>query len=195
MKIFYLTIVLLFFLACSTTNDDAEDKYQTIEFNINFELLSLNPFIHNDLAINIPLNWEEISSEQFDAMEKIFKQDTLMNSFNLIKGHSNSSSLILFSESDLLQKQHVLENFTKKLEVSFPKESIHKDKFTINGVKVDQFIATNKTHTTFHLFIELDNLYLMEFLIPLETYEEQIQAIESTIGTIKRKEEINESYS
>ena len=195
MTVLFKIFVLLFVWGCSNSENFSVKEYQKMEFNINSSILSNSPIIINSLELNIPKNWDEISSEQFELMEKIFNQDSLMNSFHLINGHSNGTSLILFGETDLYHKNHILENFINKLEISFPKESIHQDKFTINDIKVNQFIATNKTHTTFHLFIELDNLYLMEFLIPLETYEQQIQAIESTIGTIKRKKENNESYS
>ena len=76
---------------------------------------------------------------------------------------------------------------TESVEPNISIEEILESKL-INDVKVNQFIATNNTHTSFHLFVELDYLYLIEFLIPLETYEKQVQTIESIIGTIQKKE-------
>ena len=67
-----------------------------MEFSINNIILSSTPIFVNSLELNLPKNWEGISSEQFDLMENIFKQDSLMNEFNLINGHSNGKSLILF---------------------------------------------------------------------------------------------------
>jgi len=179
-------LVLLSFWGCSQSDIQSNLDYQNMEFKIDSKLLTLNSISINDLEFNTPKNWLELDSIQLITLKSIFSQDSLLNVFELINGQSDGSSLLLIGQSETINKSYIINNFPKKLEKSFPSESIHFNKFKINDVKVDQFIAINSTHTSFHLFIDLDNLYLIEFLVPLETYEKQIQTIESTIGTIKK---------
>lgn len=192
-KLLIKLLMILFLWSCSTTDNQSIEKYLPININIDLNLLSPVPIQINKLELNISKNWTSIDSNQLNSLKKIFTQDSLMNVFKLVNGQTNGSTLLLIGESEITNRIRFLSNFTNKLEKTFSKESIHLNKFRINNVKVDQFIATNSTHTSFHLFIELDNLYLVEFLIPLETYEKQIQVIESTIGTIKKRKKKNES--
>ena len=79
LKIFFL----LFIWGCSNSDNFSANEYQKMEFNINSSTLSNSPIFVNSLELNIPKDWDEISSEQFNLMENIFKEDSLMNSFNL----------------------------------------------------------------------------------------------------------------
>jgi hypothetical protein len=192
-KLLIKLLLCLSLWSCSQTDNQTVVEYPVMEINVDYNLLSQIPIQINNLEFNISKEWGSVNSNQLNSLKNIFIQDSLMNVFKLVHGQTNGSTLLLVGKSEITNRTRILSNFSNKLEKTFSKKSIHLNKFRINDVKVDQFIATNATHTSFHLFIELDNLYLIEFLIPLETYEKQIQIIESTIGTIKKRKKKNEN--
>jgi hypothetical protein len=188
----YLLILILIFMfgGCSESTQNYSDDYPEMEFQVNSELLSDTLTQISEFEFNLPLNWSKVNSDQFSAINKIFYNDTLLNNFKILNGYQNNNSLILIAVTDSTNKSKIINNFSNELEKTFKRSSINFSKFRISDIEVSQFIATNETHTSFHLFLNLDAFYLIEFLIPLETYKQQIQMIESTIGTItKRKQE------
>lgn len=186
----YFIFLVLIWGGCSESAQNSTIEYPQMEFQIKSELIS-NSFTQIDeLEFNLPLNWSKINSTQFNAINKIFINNSLLNVFKFLSGFQFNKSLILIAVTDSTNKFNILNSFSNELEKTFSKNTINFNKFSISDIEVNQFIATNETHTSFHLFLNLDAFYLIEFLIPLETYEQQVQAIESTIGTItKRKQE------
>jgi hypothetical protein len=186
----YFFILVLILGGCSKPDQKSKTEYPQIEFQINSELISHSLTQISEFEFNLPLNWNKVSPDQFNAINKIFINDSLLKVFNFSNGFQFNNSLLLIAVTDSSNKLNILNSFSNELEKTFNKNSINFNKFSISDIEVSQFIATNETHTSFHLFLNLDAFYLIEFLIPLETYEQQIQAIESTIGTItKRKQE------
>ena len=161
LKFLIQIIITIFVWSCSEPNSIDSKTYKNIKFNVDSKLLSSNSRLFGQLEISFAKNWGELDSNKLVVIGNIFSNDSLLNVFNLVYGQSDGSSLILISQCNINYKLKILNNFHHKLEKSFPKESIYFDKIRINDVKVNQFIATNNTHTSFHLFVELDYLYLI----------------------------------
>ena len=60
-----------------------------------------------------------------------------------------------------------------------------------NGLDFHQFIFTKDDYITIKLITEVSDqmIIMIDYIVPSKNYEEELRAIESSIGTIKKQKE------
>lgn len=188
-NIIVLSIILFQSFGC-THEDKRSDDFQNIIFDVNTNLLSTQRYIiNNKLELKMPKGYSNIDDDKFIIFKKTIESDSaaffnmaLLNVFNSPNGSYSVISKIVsdknvFEEVDSTYYALLVENFNTK--------NITIGKVKINGIGAIQYIISTNNTVIIKLILCADNSYYqIDYIIPLEYYEEELRSIESSIGSI-----------
>ena len=192
-----LVIIMLFSTISCDSNNEINDEFVIIEFNVNNNLLSdKSALIENIFQITFPTDYNKIENANFQKVKSIIDFDTtayfqlsLVTIYNSLSGCSAILSKILsennvFNEIDSSYNNLLLDNFKTK--------NINKSKIKINGINSIQFIITTIDKVIIKLIFKIKGFYYqLDYIIPFSIYQEKLKSIESSIGSLNKQKEIN----
>jgi len=194
---YMLVIIMLFSTISCDSNNEINDEFVKIGFNVNNNLLSdKSASIENIFQITFPADYNKIENANFQKVKSIIDFDTtayfqlsLVTIYNSLSGCSAILSKILsennvFNEIDSSYNNLLFDNFKTK--------NINKSKIKINGINSIQFIITTIDKVIIKLIFKIKGFYYqLDYIIPFSIYQEKLKSIESSIGSLNKQKEIN----
>lgn len=197
---FNLCFFLLIFICCE--KNKSPDQPEHLAFNVD-SLLIGTTFVNKDLGItfNPPVNWEPVNTDVIKQLKS--------NSKNVISDSSNielnpvqvfvNKELLCYCFLSTFNSQENPDEIRNKYISNFKGKYLSKDikeaKFAYRKFKFNQIFLFNDNMVYLKLIIrnESTNIFMIDYAIPDRFYENQLKAIESSIGslnTINHMEEV-----
>lgn len=184
-------IILVLFVITnllSCTQKEKTTKFSNVTFEVNDSLLA-EEFCCADLKLNFkpPLGWKEVNFETLESIKAnaLMSQDTLQISVVPLKIFINRElSFTCFVSS--LNSNFIDDYITKFLELNNNLQ-INEAQFSHNVIDFHQLIFSKNGLITIKLIVKgSDNKsFMIDYIMPAKHYEENLHAVESSIGTIK----------
>ena len=178
-------------ISCESTLDKSKTTSQNLSFKIDHNLLSKTPLKNNEeFSIYLPINWSPFDSNNFIQLQRAIEINENVIQLELVGGYqSKDLATCIISKVKTNEDNYIPENYIEILKSQFSTENINVSQIDINNTPVRQFIISNKSHTVIKLFISGVQNYQVDYIIPREIYEAELDKIESSIGTITNKGE------
>ena len=183
----FLTMILLFLI--SSCSENKSSKVESLEFEINDNLLSDEISIDEiNLSIRPPVDWYEIIGDDFEkASQNIKEADNL---FSLKLKHmfvSNNTSTLIINKVGGTGFDYLPDNFQNILRDNFNVESVLHSEFFINEIPIKQFIINISDKIIFKLFINnINNDLQIDYIIPRNKYANELRKLESSLGSLTK---------
>ena len=181
-----VVVLFLFISSCSKNNSS---NVESLEFEINDNLLSDEISIDEmNLSIRPPIDWYEIVGEDFEKASQSIKEAD--NLFSLKLKHmfvSNNASTLIINEVGGTDFDYLPDDFQSLLRDNFNVESILDSEFFINEIPIKQFIINISDKIIFKLFINnINNDLQIDYIIPRNEYANELRKLESSLGSLTK---------
>jgi hypothetical protein len=178
-----LSLVALLVISCQQSNK----KIVAVEFNINRLLLSDSSFVsRNGLSINPPKNWKITESYNSELQNRILYR--LDNKLLAIYKSDTTNCALIISELPETNFEIIKGSINKYN--SYPTQdsiwtSIQSSIFKYKTYEIVQIVSQNSELIIFKLFTHrLSELYELDYIIPRREINNNMQSVESSIGSI-----------
>ena len=177
------------------TKEQATTKFAEISFNVDQSQLA-EEYICSDTGISFhpPKNWEQISSELLISVKEnlIASKDTSdinIVPLNVFMNMEKSFTCFLSTFDNELLTKDICDNYINEFRMKNQDLSINEGSYSHNGLDFHQFIFTKDDHITIKLITKVNNqkIIMIDYIVPSKNYEEELRAIESSIGSIKKQ--------
>ena len=185
------TFLIIFFslqnLSCGTNDNSAE--FPEVIFKRNNALLS-STLTFTNLALSIPLDYEQLIGEKFSDVEKKFESgDNNFFNVDLLSAYQYSNGQVIFI-SKILETEKIYsllnEDYESGLIEILNASKTEKGQFLVNGQETVQYITANDSFINYRLFynVKSKNSYIIDYFVPLKLFANLQSSLESSISTI-----------
>lgn len=185
------TFLIIFFslqnLNCSTNDNSAE--FPELIFKRNNALLS-STLTFTNLALSIPLDYEQLTGEKFSDLEKKFESgDNNFFNVDLLSAYQYSNGQVIFI-SKILETEKIYnllnEDYESGLIEILNASKTEKGQFLVNDQETVQYITANDSFINYRLFynVKSKNSYIIDYFVPLKLFANLQSSLESSISTI-----------
>ncbi|MFP4460564.1 MAG: hypothetical protein ACLFSQ_13370 [Candidatus Zixiibacteriota bacterium] len=201
--IFVVTIALLLFSCAkkksndnqNKTDNDSSVKAKSNQMHFNVDTTEIGDCTKdNDLLLEYcpPAEWGKAPDEFKDNMNKQISEglvDTTIK-HNVTELYYTQNGCIFSIAELIFSEGKPQENFERYKQMTIDKFKDQKsriDTFTKSDIEITQFLVSDKKIVNFKLiFFNPDRRILqLDYIIPLNIYENELQSIESSIGSIE----------
>ena len=183
--------ILLTIICCNTENRKVEKEKKNLEFNINYELLNPEAIYDGEgFMMNIPVNWNLLDSLLKSEITRSFSllgEPTKLILVNAFQSQAGSQCIISKVITDKKDFSFISEDVISDIQLKIHGDGYKTNALNINNLSAKQYLVRGKNHVIIKLFIQLNEFYQIDFIIPLSQYKMEIESIESSIGTIRHK--------
>ena len=191
MKIKYLIFLVLIFLFLSCSKKSPE-TYKPLLFNVDSLFLDSQYFDDEfHFAFNPPKDWKPVSEELFKKIQNNIFLNSDSTIFKIMPKKifmdSQKAAFCIISKFENVASSESLKNkYINLLKEKFQKDKISLAKFEYHTFKFDQLLIMNKERIIIKLIITMENnkMLILDYIIPAELYQENLRAIESSIGSL-----------
>lgn len=187
----FLTLMLLSIVCCSPESNKAEERKQGLLYKVNNKLLYPEAITDDDgFMMNIPVNWNPLDSLLKSELNRSFSslggptKLVLVNAFQSQAGTQCIISKVITDKKDF---SFISEDVISDIQLKIHGDGYKTNALNINNLSAKQYLVRGKNHVIIKLFIQLNEFYQIDFIIPLSQYKMEIESIESSIGTIRHK--------
>ena len=186
---FLIILFSLQSLSCGTKNSSSE--FPELIFRRDDALLSSSLTIDN-LSLSIPLDYEEITGENFSNVEEKFETgDNNFFNVDLLSAYQYSNGQVIFVSKILERKQiyNLLnEDYESGLIQILNASKTEKGQFLVNGQETVQYITANDSFINYRLFynVKSNNSYIIDYFVPLKLFAKLQSSLEASISTITK---------
>ena len=187
----FLTLMLLSIVCCSPGSNKAEERKQGLLYKVNNKLLYPEAITDDDeFMMNIPVNWNPLDSLLKSEFNRSFRSQggptklVLVNAFQSQAGSQCIISKVITDKKDF---SFISEDVISDIQLKIHGDGYKTNDLNINNLSAKQYLVRGKNHVIIKLFIQLNEFYQIDFIIPLSQYKMEIESIESSIGTIRHK--------
>ena len=187
----FLTLMLLSIVCCSPESNKAEKRKQGLLYKVNNKLLYPEAITDDDeFMMNIPVNWNPLDSLLKSELNRSFRslggptKLVLVNAFQSQVGSQCIISKVITDKKDF---SFISEDVISDIQLKIHGDGYKTNDLNINNLSAKQYLVRGKNHVIIKLFIQLNEFYQIDFIIPLSQYKMEIESIESSIGTIRHK--------
>ena len=192
MRIFIMVIIIISLqnINCGTKNN--LNEFPELVFRYDKSLLS-SPSNFENLSLSIPLNFEKVSGDKYQSIEKKIEanEDSYFDKDILsIYQHQDGHVIIISKINDL---KNIYGRLNKDFELGLIEvlgaSETNRGQFLINNQETVQFITTNANFVNYKLFYNAlnNNCYHIDYFIPLNKFVRFQPSIEASISTFKIK--------
>ena len=185
------TFLIIFFslqnLSCNTNDNSAE--FPELIFKRNNALLS-STLTFTNLALSIPLDYEQLTGEKFSNVEEKFESgDNNFFNVDLLSAYQYSDGQVIFI-SKILETEKIYnllnEDYESGLIEILNASKTEKGQFLVNGQETVQYITANDSFINYRLFynVKSKNSYIIDYFVPLKLFANLQSSLESSISTI-----------
>ena len=163
-----------------------------MQFYVDTSLLSQSiNFSKSEITLRPPIDWTEVTGKDFiKAANTIDSIDNLypIKLVNLFSSEQTSALMIFEINGDYTNFDYLPPDFSALLESQFSIDYVPFDNFNIGNVPVRQYVINAPEVIIFKLFTSGKTNYEIDYIIPRSEYEKELKKIESSIGSINRKQ-------
>lgn len=191
MKKFVIVLfIVVMIMGCA--KEQATTKFAEIIFNVDQSLLA-EEYICSDVGISFhpPKNWEQISSELLISVKEnlIASKDTYninIVPLNVFMNMEKSFTCFLSTFDNELLARDTCENYINEFRMKNQELQFNEGSFAHNGLDFHQLTFTKDDFITIKLIAATNDqkIFMIDYIMPSKYYEEELRAIESSIGTI-----------
>tara|TARA_B100000315_G_scaffold158772_1_gene147360 strand:+ start:4626 stop:5177 length:552 start_codon:yes stop_codon:yes gene_type:complete len=183
--------MLLSIVCCSPGSNKAEERKQGLLYKVNNKLLYPEAITNDDgFMMNIPVSWNPLDSLLKSELNRSFRslggptKLVLVNAFQSQVGSQCIISKVITDKKDF---SFISEDVISDIQLKIHGDGYKTNDLNINNLSAKQYLVRGKNHVIIKLFIQLNEFYQIDFIIPLSQYKMEIESIESSIGTIRHK--------
>ena len=186
---FLIILFSLQSLSCGTKNSSSE--FPELIFRRDDALLSSSLTI-DKLSLSIPLDYEQITGENFSNVEEKFETgDNNFFNVDLLSAYQYSNGQVIFVSKILERKQiyNLLnEDYESGLIQILNASKTEKGQFLVNGRETVQYITSNDSFINYRLFynVKSNNSYIIDYFVPLKLFAKLQSSLEASISTITK---------
>ncbi|MBC8311830.1 MAG: hypothetical protein H8E72_05955 [Candidatus Marinimicrobia bacterium] len=185
-----IKLSIFFIISCNA--DDFDQKNDAMQFYVDTSLLSQSiNFSKSEITLRPPIDWTEVTGKDFiKAANTIDSIDNLypIKLVNLFSSEQTSALMIFEINGDYTNFDYLPPDFSALLESQFSIDYVPFDNFNIGNVPVRQYVINAPEVIIFKLFTSGKTNYEIDYIIPRSEYEKELKKIESSIGSINRKQ-------
>ena len=187
----FLTLMLLSIVCCSPESNKAEERKQGLLYKVNNKLLYPEAITDDDgFMMNIPVNWNPLDSLLKSELNRSFRSlggPTKLVLVNAFQSQAGSQCIISKVITDKKDFSFISEDVISDIQLKIHGDGYKTNDLNINNLSAKQYLVRGKNHVIIKLFIQLNEFYQIDFIIPLSQYKMELESIESSIGTINHK--------
>ena len=184
---YLLIIFILFLYSCKSQNNNSQENFKEVQFNVDTLLISESYLIDNNFKLSIPKSMFQ-DKKIFNVLNNHIESDTSSYfKFNLIETFNNENILLYIGKIDEENLFNKLDsNYNKALKETYQVENFNIGQYNVNNLNIFQYIFTDDKSVTIKLYINnLDKFYEITYIVNKIFYENYLKHIESSIGSIK----------
>lgn len=195
-KILIIVLISLFLLNC--TKDKKKEELEMLVFNVD-SLLIGEQYTEIGISFYPPKEWNQISSDLMASIEQSLQEMEDSSSVNIILqnvflNQKNSCICFLSTFQKTMPAAQIREIYLTELFAGDIQGSITEASYLHNGFNIRQLIHVQDDQVTIKLICISDDehIFMLDYIVPSQFYEQNIRAIESSIGTLiknKRRED------
>ena len=190
----FVIVLFIFVLMLGCTKKQETTKFPEIAFNVDLTLLAEEYHCSEmEISLNPPKNWEQISSDLLISVKEnlIASKDTSninIVPLNVFMNMEKSFTCFLSTFDNELLARDTCENYINEFRMKNKELQFNEGSFAHNDLDFHQFIFTKDDFITINLFVVIKDqkVIMIDYIMPSKYYEEELRAIESSIGTIKK---------
>ena len=195
-RILLIVVISIFLLNC--TKDKKKEELETLVFNVD-SLLIGEQYENPEIGISFcpPKEWNQISSGLMSSIEQSLQEMEDSSSVDIILqnvflNQKNSSICFLSTFRDTMPAAEIRDAYLKELFAGDIQGSITEASYLHNGFNIRQLIHVQDDQVTIKLICISDDehIFMLDYIVPSQFYEQNIRAIESSIGTINKGEDV-----
>ena len=187
----FLTVMLFSIVFCSPKSNKSKDRNQGLLYKVNNKLLYPKAITDDDgFMMNIPINWDPLDSLLKSELNQSFSSlggPTKLVLVNAFQSQAGSQCIISKVITDKKDFSFISEDVISDIQLKIHGDGYKTNDLNINNLSAKQYLVRGKNHVIIKLFIQLNEFYQIDFIIPLSQYKMEIESIESSIGTIRHK--------
>lgn len=189
-SIVVIKLSMFFIISCNT--DDFNQKNDAMQFYVDTSLLANSIYLENsNISLRPPADWVSISNDEMEHLTKTIQGGENIFQINLKNAYkSPEGALLIITQvsSKIKNFGYIPPDYVELLSEQFNIENVPFDIFDIHKVPIRQYLINTKEVVIFKLFISGNTDYQLDYIIPKNIYEKELKKIESSIGSINKKE-------
>ena len=195
-KILIIVLISLFLLNC--TKDKKKEELEMLVFNVD-SLLIGEQYTEIGISFYPPKEWNQISSDLMASIEQSLQEMEDSSSVeiilqNVFLNQKNSCICFLSTFQKTMPTVQIRDAYLTELFAGDIQGSITEASYLHNGFNIRQLIHVQDDQVTIKLICISDDehIFMLDYIVPSQFYEQNIRAIESSIGTLiknKRRED------
>jgi len=188
----HIALLVLVFnqISCDSNKKDDLGVIEKVEFNVNYEKLS-NYYTFSDSSTIFypPKKWNKNNkSDVYKLNEKLSDDVIDIILEDIFTSPGGSYILISKVQSEKSNFNYIPEDFLELMKTQFGVDNIIYHTFFINNILVREYLIDTEEVIIFKNFINSNNQnYQLDYIILKNSYNEDIESIESSIGSLNRK--------
>ena len=191
MKVIVIILLIISLFGCA--KEQATTQYAEVAFTVDYTLLS-QEYISSETSIsfNPPKNWKQVSSQLMISIKE--NTQTMRDSSNIIiepvnvfLDNERSFTCFLSIIDNELSDDSIINKYIAEFKLKNQDLKINEGLFAHNDLNFHQLSFSKDDIVTIKLIAEnsLNKTFMIDYILPLKFYEEELRSIESSIGTIK----------
>jgi hypothetical protein len=187
-------MILVFIISCCCSSDNNNQSIETLAFEIDETLLS-NPVADDSLHIvfQVPQNLKPLSEKyesgfesKLDAMNLGDMNISIQPTYIFVDSSYSFFLMVSLIHNDS-HREKLESTYNSYLKKHLEKYILKSGKFNKDGIIMTQYIINDGAKMILKLFFSIDGQRFVQFdYFILANYEQQIKAIESSIGSIQK---------
>jgi len=191
MKVIVIMVLVLSLVGCA--KEQATTKFAEVTFAVDRTLLS-QEYISSETGIsfNPPKNWKQVSPQLMISIKE--NTQTMRDSSNIkielidvFMNNERSFTCWLSAINNELSDDSLIKGYIEEFKLINKDIKINQGLFSHNDVNFNQLLFSKDDLVTIKLIAEnsMNKTFMIDYILPLKFYEEELRSIESSIGTIK----------
>ena len=193
-KILLIVLISLILLNCA--KDKKKEELETLVFNVD-SLLIGEHYTNSEIGISFypPKEWNQLSSELMTSIEQSLQEMEDSSNVDIILqdvflNQKNSCICFLSTFQKSMPVSQIRDAYLTELFAGNIQGSVTEGSYLHNGFNIRQLIHVQDDQVTIKLICISDDvhIFMLDYIVPAQFYEQNIRAIESSIGTINKGE-------
>ncbi len=193
-----LLIVLISIILLNCTKDKEREELETLVFNVD-SLLIGEQYTNPEIGISFcpPKEWNQLSSDLMTSIEQSLQEMEDSSSVDIILqnvflNQQNSCICFLSTFQKTMPATEIRNTYLTELYAGDIQGSVTEGSYLHNGFKIRQLIHVQDDQVTIKLICISDEeqIFMLDYIVPSQFYEQNIRSIESSIGTINKREDV-----
>ena len=198
-RIFFTFFFLILVILISCHKEPPAESRKEMIFQVDSTLIA-DCRVLDDIGLSFhpPEGWALLTGDAMEAVREQTREDDPSVPFSVVPEiiFNDESSMSILSVSRIVMKDDIpgskefknrYHDFIQRLEKS---AHIQEDTFLMNGIPVTQYLIQDEFKVVFKFLLKNigDNWVQFDYIVLRDTYSDEVKAIESSVGSIRRND-------